>query len=174
MQGLAPPDYVDNKLQTDLRNAMYHSFMSIAPSSGSKLRYEEGQFNMSELAIRVHCARLDLNNVSSSCFDNADSAEKRQRPFNCTVVFVFCEPTVACCHRRVVVPERPFSDVQRFGQQNSRFLKLGLVSVDERQNVEHGGNVWVFAARLLLQILQRLLAERDRHLVPSLRRVLNY
>ena len=68
----------------------------------------------------------------------------------------------------MIYPKRPFSDVQRFSQQNPSFLKLGLVSVDQRQNVEHCSYVWMLSARLLFQILQRLLAEWNSYLVPTL------
>jgi len=39
--------------------------------------------------------------------------------------------------------------------------------VDKGENVEHGGDVWVIVSARLLQILQRLLAQRHRHLVPA-------
>ncbi|TNN35879.1 hypothetical protein EYF80_053952 [Liparis tanakae] len=46
--------------------------------------------------------------------------------------------------------------------------------VHQGQDVEHGGHVGVVVAGRLLQVLQRLLAERHRHLVAALRRVLDH
>lgn len=45
--------------------------------------------------------------------------------------------------------------------------------VHERQDVQHRGHVRVVVPRRLFQIFQGLFAERDRHLVPALTRVLN-
>ena len=59
------------------------------------------------------------------------------------------------------------------GHVRSDQVRSGQVSVpvaspvDEGQDVQHGGDVGVVVAAGLLQVLQRLLTQRHRHLVPG-------
>lgn len=46
--------------------------------------------------------------------------------------------------------------------------------VDESQDVQHGGHVWVVVSGGLLQVLQGLFAEGHGHLVPALGGVLDH
>lgn len=46
--------------------------------------------------------------------------------------------------------------------------------VDKRQDVQHGGHIWVVMSRGLLQVLQGLFAEGHSHLVPPLGGVLDH
>lgn len=54
------------------------------------------------------------------------------------------------------------------------FYIVRQVPVNEREDVEHGGDVGVVVTAGFLKVLQRLLAEWHGHLIPALTGVLNH
>lgn len=55
-----------------------------------------------------------------------------------------------------------------------RMLNLIDLPVNQSQDIEHGGHIWVVMSRGLLKVFQGLLAEGHSHFIPALGGILDH